>query len=561
MNKIFTIIFALFLFTFPAFAYDSSDTGWQITNFDSQVNIFKDQKVKVAETINVDFNNLSKHGIYRYIPYKYSRNGNNYVLRIDIASVKDQSGDDLKYKESRQNGNVILQIGDENKTVSGVQTYQISYDLERAINQFSDSDEFYFNVTGSDWPVPINSASVEVSWPDGAKIKDNICFVGNFASGIQNCDKSVNKNSVTFKTQNQLSAGQGFTIALSIEPGLIVPYSWWQNTSWFLADNWGYLLPIFALIVLLILYFRGGRDPLGRTTIAPEFAPPGKLLPAELGTIYDEKVDAKDISAVIIDLAVKGYLTIKEVKTKGFLGTNTDYQFARTKKSTADLQNYEKEIFDAIFEDEQTSKMSDLDKTFFEHVKEIHRDLYDKVVQDGYFTTNPQKVRGAYMGVGIAIIIISFWLMSNNLSISIGLITSGVLLAIFSFAMSKRTDKGVETNRQIKGFRMYMFTAERYRQKFFEDKHIFEKFLPYAMVFDITKKWAEAFKGLDVSRPNWYYGQGNFYPIIFVTSLDNFQNSANATLITPPSSAGAGGSGFSGGGVGGGFGGGGGGSW
>lgn len=560
MRKFLTIFTALFLFISPVFAYDASDTGWQIDDFHSQINVSKDQKVKVRETIKVDFGDLSKHGIYRYIPYKYSRKSNNYNVRIQINSVENDHGVSIPYQESRRDGNLILQIGDEDKLISGAQTYRISYDLERVINHFSDSSEFYFNVTGSDWPVPIKSVSAELNWPDDAKIKDNICYVGGLASNIQDCDKSINNNAINFKTQSQLSAGEGFTIASSIEPGVIIPYPWWQTASWFLADNWGYLLPILTLAILLFLYFRGGRDPKGRQTIAPEFAPPNELLPAELGTIYDEKVDAKDISAVIIDLAVKGYLTIKEVKTKAFLGTSTDYEFSRTKKLDKNLGNYEKEILNAVFEDGDTSKMSDLDKTFFEHVKGIHQDLYDKVLEDGYFSTNPQKIRNIFRGIGITIIVISFWIMSNNLSIFIGLIASGLLFLIFSFAMSKRTDKGVETNRQIKGFRMYMFTAERYRQKFFEDKHIFEKFLPYAMVFGITKKWAEAFKGLDVPRPSWYSGQGNFYPIVFVASLDNFQNSANSTLITP-SSAGTGGSGFSGGGVGGGFGGGGGGSW
>ena len=143
----------------------------------------------------------------------------------------------------------------------------------------------------------------------------------------------------------------------------------------------------------------------------------------------------------------------------------------------------------------------------------------------------------------------------------IALILSGVIILIFSPFMPKRTDKGVETTRQIKGFYMYMHTAERYRQHFNEKEKIFEKFLPYAMVFGIVKEWANAFKDMAIERPDWYIGTGNFYPIWFATSMIDMQNSMNSTLISPPSQAGGGGSGFSGGGAGGGFGGGGGGSW
>ncbi|MCL5795261.1 MAG: DUF2207 domain-containing protein [Patescibacteria group bacterium] len=566
MKKIlFTIILTL-LFAAPAFAYDTSDTGWKISDFNSKIDISQNQNVHVLETIKADFADLSKHGIYRYIPYKYNRNGNNYNVRIKINSVQNDSGANITYQESREGDNVVIKIGDAEKTISGAQTYLISYDLERVINHFSKSDEFYFNVTGSDWPVPVNSVQAQVNWPSSAQIKDNICFVGSFASNNQDCDISLNSKTVDFKSKSSLNAGEGFTIASSIEPGALTPYSWWQIISWFLSDNWGYLIPVFALLLLLLIYFKKGRDPKGRTTIAPEFAPPDKLLPAEMGTIYDERVDSQDISAAIIDLAVKGYLTIKELNEKKFLGfTNKDYELAKTKKSASNLQNYEQKIFKAIFEDGDVVKLSDLQDSFYKEVKDIKDDIYQLTLEKGYFADNPEATRNTYVGIGVSIMAISFLVIlpfvKNSLSVIIGLVASGLLFIVFAFSMPRRTAKGVETNRQIKGFLMYMNTAERYRQEFNEDKHIFEKFLPYAMVFGIVKKWAEAFKDLQVPRPSWYYGEGYFYPVIFATSLNNFQHVANATLITPPSSAGAGGSGFSGGGVGGGFGGGGGGSW
>jgi uncharacterized membrane protein len=549
-----------------AHAYDTSDTGWVVTEFNANAKIDTNRKVNITENITADFGNLSKHGIYRYIPYHYSRNGNNYNVRIKIDSITDGNGNPIQYKETSSSGNLNLQIGNPDKTVNGVQKYKINYELERVINSFSDHDEFYWNVTGNDWPVSIDNAKISIDWPNDSVITDNICYVGSYGSANQNCSANVNKNEVTFLSNQTLTPGEGFTVVSGIKPGVIKPYSTWQIVSWFLSDNWIYLVPVLILIYLLVNYLKNGRDPKGKSTIAPEFAPPDNLRPAVLGTVYDEKVDAKDISAVIVDLAVRGYLKIKELSSKGVFGIESkDYEFSSTGKDQNDLDDYEKEIMDGIFRKGNSVKLSDLREDFYEHVKDIKDDLYAKVVSRGYFSKNPSSVRNSYIGIGSALIFLGIFLFAAinvfGLQYMVALILSGVIIIIFSSFMPKRTDKGVETTRQIKGFYMYMHTAERYRQHFNEHEKIFEKFLPYAMVFGIVKEWANAFKDLAIERPDWYEGTGTFYPILFANNMINMQNSMNSTLITPPSSAGAGGSGFSGGGVGGGFGGGGGGSW
>jgi uncharacterized membrane protein len=327
-------------------------------------------------------------------------------------------------------------------------------------------------------------------------------------------------------------------------------------------------VPIVVLIVFFRNYYKNGKDPKGKTTIVPEFAPPDKLHPAEMGTIIDEKVDTNDISAVIIDLAVRGYIKIKEIENKGLFGIkNQDYEFVSMKKNTNDLENYEQEIYNGIFDGDESKKLSDLKEKFYTHVSVIKDNLYDKVLHDGYFSKNPSKIRNIYVGIGITVLVIGFALVFYSLSAifpleyGIGTSVSGIIVLIFAPFMPKRTDKGVETTRQIKGFKLYMNTAERYREQFNEKEKIFERYLPYAMVFGIVKEWAGKFKDMQIEKPDWYEGRGAFYPVMFASNISNMQNSVNSAMVSAPSSAGGGGSGFSGGGVGGGFGGGGGGSW
>lgn len=569
--KLFFVLVILILslgFFSKSLGYDISDTGWKIDDYQVEANINEDRGVDISEKIKVDFDELQKHGIYRYIPYKYERKGNNYNVKIKVKKVTDGTGGSIDYEESKSGGNLVLKIGDLDRTITGKQTYMIDYELKRVINSFSDYDEFYWNVTGEDWPVPIEQSSINISWPEGAEMFDNTCFMGTYASSKENCDKKVKGNSVQFSTKEVLDSGEGFTVVSGIKPGLIKQYSAWTQISWFLEDNWGYLIPVVVLILLLRHYFRKGKDPKGRLTIAPEFAPPGKLRPAMMGTLLDERVDTHDISAVIIDLAVRGYLKIKEVEEKKIFGKNKDYQLTDTKKPRKDLTNYEKQIINGLFEEGSPVKLNELKHKFYKHIKAIKDDLYNNVKAENYFEENPEKVRNKYLIIGIIFIALGPMLpaflmvmFGSYLAFLFATIGTGILFIIFAFLMPKRTPEGVELTRQIKGFKLYMHTAERYRQKFYEDKKIFEKFLPYAMVFGIVKEWANKFRDMQLERPEWYEGYGAFYPVIFATSITDMQSNMNSTLISAPSSAGAGGSGFSGGGVGGGFGGGGGGSW
>ncbi len=136
-----------------------------------------------------------------------------------------------------------------------------------------------------------------------------------------------------------------------------------------------------------------------------------------------------------------------------------------------------------------------------------------------------------------------------------------VLTASFPF-MPQRTAAGRELMQRALGFRLYMTTAERYRQQFAAKAGIFTQLLPYAIVFGCVSLWAKAFEGIDTSQTSgWYVGQGAFQAALLSNSLESMNtNISSAISYTPPSSgssSGFGGGGFSGGGGGGG----GGGSW
>ncbi len=141
----------------------------------------------------------------------------------------------------------------------------------------------------------------------------------------------------------------------------------------------------------------------------------------------------------------------------------------------------------------------------------------------------------------------------------------GGMTVLLSGAMPRKTADGEELLRRIRGFRMYMDTAETQRQRFAERENIFAEYLPYAIVFGLVSKWAGAFEGLDTEKAvaSWYTGSSFTNIGAFSSGLADFSSSVSSVISTAPASTGgsSGSSGFSGGSSGGGGGGGGGGSW
>jgi len=539
----------------------AQDSGWRIAKFDAVYDISQDSSMQVTETISVNFNDLEKHGIYRYILLNYNDDyGQSYKLKYKLISVTDGEGNAIPY--SLTGGSTPeVKIGDADVTVSGEQEYVIKYEIKRGI-RFLDTDELYWNVTGNGWDVPISIVTAKVNYPSSASNLVGQCYTGMAGSVVSNCTMENTGSSISYYAEN-LGANEGLTIVAGAPSGTITQPTKWQLILETAVDNLPYIALPFFLLGLLIIWFKKGRDPKDKTTIVPEFEPPDGIHPSLLGVLKDEDADMLDISVGIISLASRGFITIEEIQKKSFLG-KTDYRFIKTNKSKNKPTVFEGKLIQEIFGSSEDKKLSDLKNEFYKSIPELKGQLYKDLVEKKYFAKNPSSVR-------ITSIIVGF-LLAGGIFGLLGLITDAMTAAIVStiaaapfiiwcgFAMPRRTREGAEMLRRVRGFRLFIDTAERYRERFNEQKNIFSEYLPYAIVFGLTKKWAQAFKGLDVTQPSWYHGYSPFDPILFASSMTNATSQFGSVMSSAPSSSGS--SGFGGGGFsGGGFGGGGGGSW
>ncbi|HUR22651.1 MAG TPA: DUF2207 domain-containing protein, partial [Acidimicrobiales bacterium] len=239
----------------------------------------------------------------------------------------------------------------------------------------------------------------------------------------------------------------------------------------------------------------------------------------------------------------------------------------RLKDSDDALLRYERLLVDGIFRDGSTVNLSSLRTTFASRLDKVRDALYDDVVSEGWFASRPDKVRTKWYLIGGAAVVVSLALLvvlmaaSHAALIALPLVIGSVMLLLSAKRMPRRTPKGTGVLRRVAGFRRFIEDSEKDRARFAEQQHPFSEYLPYAIVFGATEKWAQAFAGLDAElvQPGWYGGSSNFTPVGFAHSVDGFAVTTAGTISSTP--AGSGSSGFSGGSSGGGGGGGGGGSW
>lgn len=581
------LIFSFIFFSQSAFA----QSDWAIDNFDSNINVLPSGKVQISETITANFE-VQKHGIFRDIPYVYtSEDSSKTYTQIEVESVSRNNAIEI-YKVSKNGDYIDIKIGDPDKTISGTQTYNINYTATGVLQPFNTYDELYWNVTGNYWDVPINKSKATVILPEPA-IEKTTCFIGSLGS-TENCTNTSRGSTALFLNNQPLQAGEGLTIAVAYKKGLVpittvIPPKSFEDQ---LLEPQTLLLFLITLFggagTIFYLWYTRGRDfwfrrkdlfdpnakeetrPVGANeTIVVEYSPPQNLRPAELGTLIDQRADTLDVTATIIDLAVRGYLTISE-KPKKWLFGKTDYILTKTKKEAGDLLPYEKYLYDEIFESADLVSISSLKKTFYDELAEVKKKLYEHLVSKNLFSKNPESIRSVYLAFGITLIILGVILMFIGIgnenavvsAISAPLPVNGILLIIFSNFMPRRTALGYDLYRKIKGYELFIERAETHRQKFFENKNLFNEVLPYAITLGLVDKFAKAMKDIGLkptqAAAGWYYGTHPFAIDTFASNINSFSNSFSNAIASTPSKGG----GFSGGGSsGGGFGGGGGGSW
>ncbi|MDZ7729525.1 MAG: DUF2207 domain-containing protein [Dehalococcoidia bacterium] len=527
--------------------------------------------------------------------------GHDRAWQYAIEDVRYGDGSEVPWQTDTVDDFLQVRIGDPDVTVTGQQTYVLEYSITGALDGYEGHDEFYWDAV-SGWPVPVNEALVTVDLPGDPEVQA-ACFRGQFES-----------EEPCLVGQQQAETDVAYSIDRPLEPGayMSVVAAWPRGIvdvgppltedrvsidDFFTLDTLEYagmgLVAVLGIIGVAGAWWRFGRDrrytsiyyltqnpeketrPLfAQHRVVVEYLPPEDLRPAQMGVIFDERADTVDVTATIIDLGVRGYLSITEIPKEGWFG-KTDWELTQEKEPDDALLPYESRLLEYLFQGQADGKVrtSELKEKFSDRLKRVKKELMRDAVQRNWFAGNPEHVKGLWAGIGIGVAIAggalafaSGWYLDRAL-IAAPLVVTGLLLAGMSPGMSRRTATGSEAFRRVLGFREYIVTAETHRQEFNEQQNIFARYLPYAIVFKCVDKWAEAFEGMEQLEQNaqhsmggWYFAAGAFSVAGFASAMEGFSSDVSSSIASTPASSG--GSGIGGGGfAGGGGGGGGGGSW
>lgn len=563
------LISLLIFFAWIAFPLRSveAQSYEHIRSFDVTLTVYEDATLRVTEDIAYDFGEVERHGIYRVIPYAYSRNSSSYKLRINVESVTDDKGDAYQYETSRSGGTLELKIGDPNKTISGVQKYVIEYTVARAINYFDTHDELFWNVTGTEWNIPITHASARIRLPkDPGTDVQEACYTGAAGSTASACtiDSSDFMRTVSVSTQQELGVYEGLSVVIGFPKNIVQQPSAWTQVGYFVQDNWAVFMPLLVLLAMHMIWRKKGKDPKGRGTTIPEYEPPDKMQPSLMGALWDERADPKDISATIIHLAIRGFIKISYI-------TKKNYRFSVVRDPDASFSDTDSKIWEGLFsKNTKEVELQDLKNKFYKQLPAIKDSMYQSLIDHGYYPHKPQSVKGVWWGVASLFIFGAFVFggMTESIVVAGAFVFSGIIVGIYASLMSRKTEKGAIAKERLEGFKWFLSVTEKERLAFHnapeKKPEQFLEMLPYAMVLNVEKQWANQFKDMHLENPSWYEGQSGsvFTAVYFAAALSSMNTNMNSTFTSSPNTAGSGGSGFGGGGFsGGGFGGGGGGSW
>lgn len=302
----------------------------RITSFVSDVTVNANASLLVRETIVVAAEGRKiKRGILRDFPTTYTdRTGQRVRVGFAVESVSRDGRAEPYVLEDLSNGTRI-RIGEKNVLLEpGLHRYEISYRTTRQIGFFTDFDELYWNVTGNGWTLPILEARAIIQLPTGAQISRQAFYTG--VAGATGTDAAVldaRGNHFEAVTTRTLSPGEGFTVAVAWQKGIVTAPETSQELGWWMSDNAGFFVLGLGLVTVglyfVVVWNRVGRDP-AKGTIIPIFSPPKAMGPAAVRFVRTYGADDRGFAAALVGLAVKGCLRISDDGDDGFAITKTE---------------------------------------------------------------------------------------------------------------------------------------------------------------------------------------------------------------------------------------------
>mgnify|MGYP000165020117 FL=1 len=554
------VVFSIFVFSNQV---NAQNAGWEINNFDVQLEVLEDGSLQVTETIDVNFIE-QRRGIYRDLPIRYRTD---LLPRYEpIGAIKVlQNNAPAEVLIDKNRANVRIRVGNEYKYITGPQKYIISYTVDNVIKEADNgSQELYWNVTGNDWDTVIESSVATVA-PSNS-ITSFECFQGEPGS-TDECDISSNRATAT-----DLTPGEGLTIQASWPAGTFKLHTVfdWQTYGLTLIIIFGLIFLTYRSYIQFRKWQRHGDDTEVSDTVVVQYHPYDNVSPSIAGMLSGDHNIGNIITATIFQLGYLGYLSIDTQSKQGFFGnTKTTTITIDPDKDRSGLHLHEIAMLNALqryTDSENWVLIADLKNSFYSSIPIIKSKLTEDMMVLGLYERNPRQVAAESAKFSAIIILIAVVTVIALFNLQLAAMYVGLVLLVLplvalpgllsSWFMTKRTEKGDRVLEHMIGYREFIETAEQYRARFYEDKNLLFEVLPYAAAFGLVEKLKKQLGDMklpsDYQQSNWINSSSG---ISSLDSVGTISKSLSRTMTSSPSSSSGGGS------SGGGSGGGGGGSW
>nr|WP_191304206.1 DUF2207 domain-containing protein [Lentzea cavernae] len=466
----------------------------------------RDARLSVTETVQVPDGKT----VRRTVP-----------LRLAVGNELERQ---YQVTDAKVEGKGSTSTSDDSFTVTLEGNSTLTYTVVGAVAPIGDALEVRWQVAGG-WDSELDKVAVSFSAPDSPTSVN--CLAGPVGSS-QPCTSADLADGKGVRAQEiKLGAGERVDVAIGLSAGVVPPNAVVVEQSGLAAAfaltpvsgaALGGLLVLLLGGVALLWYLRGRdaaalasevgavsvlvRDASGRVA----FASPDGVLPGQVGTVVDEHVDVVDVTATVIDLAVRNYLWITE--TDGH-----DWQIVRRNPVDDSLSGYEKAVCEALLpHGTEAVSVSELRGRQIDlaHVRDR---LYADVVEKRWFARRPDAERNLFWWAGIVIAVLGvaatvvLALTVGNALFGLVVAVGGVALAFGARSMPARTKRGSELLEHVRGLRGYLHGVTPEDVPEADRELVFSRSLPYAVVLGATERWLTTFGQQDLY---WYGNASDF---------------------------------------------------
>jgi uncharacterized membrane protein len=532
------IVFALAAATFPPLARDAAAKSLYWEQYDVTIDLHDDGSFTVTEDQVINFTDGTFTEGFAVIPLSRVEDIDNIQVSADGQVFREGYGIPGTYQASIVGGEVEILWWFFPATNESRQ-FTISYVVEGGLRVYDQREQLWWRAIDEDFAADIENATVTVNLPQ--PVPQDQLSLEWFRRGDFDAEYTVPSETQAVFTASDIEQGSAFEVRLEFPRMTTATAPTWQRADderrereaelepYKAAANAimvgvGILLLVGGTIGVYVLWFTRGRDAPVTLPIDLLREPPDDTPPAAVGTLIDENAHDHDVIAGIVALGEKGVIQIVEEEKKGALaalgiGGGRDFTFKRVNRDLP-LSKHENAILNALFgsKNKDEVKLSNVKASFAERQDAIKEAVYDELVERGYFDKNPRDVRRTWRGLGCGLTVVAavggFFLFSALSTFAplviVPLIAAailGVILMATASAMPRKTQKGAESAQKWLAFRRYLAEIERY-DNVADAREIFNKYLPYAVAFELERGWVRKFASVDTPAPEWYGGGG-----------------------------------------------------